>query len=328
MKGILIIRGGAIGDFICTMPVVAALRQALPETPLSLLSYDRVLPLAGATGSFAHLRSIERRAFAGFFAAQKCTKIGTPLRGLRSELDKEWVEFFGSFGMILSFLYDPDEILADNLKRCQVKTVLTLDPRPVDRHVSEHLCSILNRVAIFPENFSPALVLQDAPPPVSAPGPIVLHAGSGSERKNWSIENWRKILEFLISRGLSVTVIEGEADARRTSQLLSGIHSPLVSVVRNKPLLQIASVLRPARIFVGHDSGITHLAAALGTPTIALFGPTHPHLWAPRGDRTKVLWKNKVWEPKTSSPLQMEEISVDDNSPELVKAEVTELLSV
>ena len=87
------IRGGAIGDFICTMPVVAALRQALPETPLSLLSYDRVLPLAGATGSFAHLRSIERRAFAGFFAAQKCTKIGTPLRGLRSELDKEWVEF-------------------------------------------------------------------------------------------------------------------------------------------------------------------------------------------------------------------------------------------
>ncbi len=313
MKGILIIRGGAIGDFICTMPVVAALRQALPGTPLSLLSYDRVLPLAGATGSFMHLRSIESQAFAGFFAS-------------RSQLNEEWVEFFGSFGMILSFLYDPDEILAENLKRCRVKTVLTLDPRPVDRHVSEHLCSILNLIAIFPENFSPTLALQNIAAPTTSAGDVVLHAGSGSEKKNWSIDNWRKILKLLVSRGVPVTVIEGEADVERTSQLLSGMSSPQVSVMRNKSLLEIASVLCRARIFVGHDSGITHLAAALGTTTLALFGPTHPHLWAPRGEKTKILWKNKVWEPETSSPLQLEEISVDDNSLELVKAEVERML--
>lgn len=313
MKGILIIRGGAIGDFICTLPVVSALRQALPETPLSLLSYSRVLPLADATGSFTQLRSIESRSFAGFFAH-------------RATLDPEWVEYFGSFGMILSFLYDPDEILANNLKRCQVKTILTLDPRPVDRHITEHLCSLLNRVAIFPENFAPSLELKGAPDTPGGPGPVVIHAGSGSEKKNWAINNWRSILNYLVSSGRKVAIIEGEADVSRTRELLAGVSSPLVSIVREKNLLEIASLLRSAQLFIGHDSGITHLASALGKPVIALFGPTHPHLWSPRGGPARILWKNRVWDASSSSPLELEEISVDDNSPELVKATVEQML--
>lgn len=313
MKQILIIRGGAIGDFICTLPVVSALRKSLPETPLSLLSYDRVLPLATASGAFSDVRSIESRAFAGFFSA-------------RGELDEDWMEYFRSFGMVISFLYDPDEILANNLKRCRIKTVLTLDPRPTDRHITEHLSAVLNRVAIIPEDFSPTLDLKNAPASPATPASVAVHCGSGSEKKNWSITNWRKILEFLISRDLPVVVIEGEADAERTSKLLSGFSSPRLSVVRNKTLLEVASILRSSRLFIGHDSGITHLASALGTPCLALFGPSHPHLWSPRSKQARVLWKNTIWEPKNSSPLQLEEISVDDNSPELVKAQLTEML--
>jgi heptosyltransferase-2 len=312
VKGILIIRGGAIGDFICTLPVAAALRRALPLTPLSLVSYDRVLPLARATGFFTQMRSIESRSFAGFF-------------GARTQLDPDWMEFFGSFGMIISFLYDPDELLEENLSRCRVKTILTMDPRPNDRHVCEHLCSILNRVAIFPEHFTPSIELAQNPP-VSPPGQVAIHVGSGSEKKNWAIARWRSVLEFLVSRGLTVTVIQGEADAHRTSQLLDGVDSAQISVIRGRPLLDVASILRSVRLFVGHDSGITHLASALGAPTLALFGPTHPHLWAPRGDKTRILWKNRIWDPAKSSPLEPSEISVDDNSLELVKAQIAELL--
>lgn len=324
VKGILVIRGGAIGDFICTMPVVSALRKALPLTPLSLVSYDRVLPLARATGCFAGTRSIESRGFAGFFGAQKCAKIGAPLRDLR-QLDPDWMEFFGSFGMIISFLYDPDEVLEQNLSRCRVKTILTMDPRPVDRHVCEHLCSILNRVAIFPERFDPSIDLAGCGP--SAPAEAVaIHVGSGSAKKNWALSRWRDLLKFLLSRGLPVKVIEGEADAERTSQLLEGIDRTRIDVIRAKPLLEVASILRSVRLFIGHDSGITHLASAVGAPTLALFGPTHPHLWSPRGNQARVLWKNRVWDPATSSPLETAEISVDDNSLDLVKAEVERML--
>jgi len=227
---------------------------------------------------------------------------------------------------VISFLYDPDEILATNVKRCQVKTVLTMDPRPTDRHVTEHLCSILNRVAIFAEDLSPELSLKVPSAESPARADVALHCGSGSEKKNWAIENWRELLKFLVARGHHVTVIEGEADTERTAQLLKGISSPLLSVIRNKSLLEVAGAIQSARLFIGHDTGITHLAASLDVPTIALFGPSNPHLWAPRARHGRVLWKNAVWDPKTSSPLQLAEISVDDNSPELVKAEVAKAL--
>jgi heptosyltransferase-2 len=101
---ILVIRGGAIGDFILTLPVLSALRQQFPETRLELLGYPHIAQLALAGGLVDAVRSIEARALAGFFA-----------QGGR--LDPELADYFSSFALILSYLYDPDGIFQENIAR-------------------------------------------------------------------------------------------------------------------------------------------------------------------------------------------------------------------
>ncbi|MFA7005674.1 MAG: glycosyltransferase family 9 protein, partial [Verrucomicrobiia bacterium] len=88
--------------------------------------------------------------------------------------------------------------------------------------------------------------------------------------------------------GCDILLIGGEADdaARRA---LAPFNLP---VAWNLPLPQLAAILGRCALFAGHDSGITHLAAAVGVPTLALFGPTSPNIWAPLGPRVRVVTAN------------------------------------
>ena len=83
-------------------------------------------------------------------------------------------------------------------------------------------------------------------------------------------------------------VVSGEADEGRTTQLRSVWKDKPVRFATNLPLPHLAGILENA-IFIGHDSGISHLAAAAGAKCILLFGPTNPAIWAPANENVKVL---------------------------------------
>ncbi len=117
-------------------------------------------------------------------------------------------------------------------------------------------------------------------------GLIVIHPFSGSARKNWQLERFREV-------------------ARRMGPCVrwcAGPDEPLDRAVRIENLYELACWLAEnARVFLGNDSGIAHLAAAARVPVVALFGPTDPAVWAPRGPRVRVLARSR-----------MEEIAVDE----------------
>ena len=129
---------------------------------------------------------------------------------------------------------------------------------------------------------------------------VAIHPGSGSEKKNWPLENWIELLSSKhgvsrtkrelgpIGKQLSVIVVSGEADKAQTAQFEDAWKDPDVRFAKNFPLPQLAAVLEHT-IFVGHDSGISHLAAAAGAKCILLFGPTDPSVWAPRNKNAQVL---------------------------------------
>src|SRR5262250_1511814 len=94
---ILIIRGGAIGDFILTLPAIAALRQQFPQAHIEVLGYPHIIQLAVAGGLVDRAQSIEARALAGFFARH-------------GELSEDLADYFSEFDLILSYLFDPDRI--------------------------------------------------------------------------------------------------------------------------------------------------------------------------------------------------------------------------
>jgi heptosyltransferase-3 len=110
---------------------------------------------------------------------------------------------------------------------------------------------------------------------VSAPAEdfAVMHPFSGSPRKNWPLDRFRELAESI---GMPV-------------RWSAGPEEDLEGAVRIGDLYELACWIRSARIYIGNDSGITHLAAAAGARVVAIFGPTDPAVWAPRGDRVRVV---------------------------------------
>jgi len=93
---ILVIRGGAIGDFVLTLPAIAALRRHFPDAHLEVLGYPHIIELALAGGLAERAQSIEARSLAGFFARH-------------GDLAEELSDYFSEFDLIVSYLYDPDQ---------------------------------------------------------------------------------------------------------------------------------------------------------------------------------------------------------------------------
>ena len=274
---ILVIRGGAIGDFILTLPVLAALRENLPQARVEILAYPRVASLAVTAGLAAAARSIDARPLAGFFAA-------------RGPLDEELQAYFASFAVILSYLYDPDGIFQANIERCSRAQFIAGPHRPDERaalHATDVFLKPLERLAIFDADPSPRLLLPSALSPLPS---IALHPGSGSESKNWLESNWSQLLRALVQETTApLLLIGGEAEGERLQRLARDLPPDRFTLAQNLPLVELAQRLAGCRAFLGHDSGITHLAAAVGLPGLVLWGPSNEVVWRPRSERMKIL---------------------------------------
>lgn len=275
---ILVIRGGAIGDFILTLPALAALRQQFPQAQLEVLGYPHIVQLAQAGGLVNRVQAIEARGLANFFARN-------------GELPEDLRDYFSEFDIIVSYLYDPDEIFQLNVKRCSPARFIVGAHRPNElerTHATEVYLKPLERLAIFEADAVPRLVLN--PQPTTINRPLALHPGSGSERKNWPEQQWAELIAQLLARtDVNLLLVGGEAEGDRLQKLAAALPPTRCGVAKNLPLVELARRLQSCAGFVGHDSGITHLAAALGLPCVVLWADTIEEIWRPQGERVQIL---------------------------------------
>ncbi len=275
---ILVIRGGAVGDFIVTLPVLAALRKQFPQTRLEVLAYPQVATLAVRAGLADVAHAIESRPLAGFFARN-----GT--------LDPIESERFARCDVIFSFLYDPDELFRGNLARVTSAQVIQGPHRPVESTgvpAAVQLLEPLERLAIFEVDPVPRLRWAGMGP--CAEGWIALHPGSGSARKNWPLERWKELVSRCVAQtNLSLVLIGGESESEALDCLERLIPATRRQVLRGQTLESVAEQLSRCQGFLGHDSGITHLAAAVGIPCLGLWGPSNESVWKPGGPRVQTV---------------------------------------
>lgn len=114
-------------------------------------------------------------------------------------------------------------------------------------------------------------------------GATLIHPGSGSRAKNWPIDRFIELTGRLEALGHRVVWIRGPAEA----DLPAGI--PPDQVIDRPSLRALAATLARSRVFIGNDSGVSHLAGAAGAPTLVLFGPTRASVWRPDGPRVHVV---------------------------------------
>jgi heptosyltransferase-3 len=288
---ILVIRGGAIGDFILTLPAIAALRRQFPLAHLEVLGYPHIAQLAVAGGLVDRVQPIEARGLAGFFARN-----GT--------LEPELMDYFSEFELVISYLYDPDEIFKTNVGRCLVKQFIVGPHRPDETeptHATRVFLKPLERLAIFDADPVPRLSFnsQDgsgrADLPVSPDAQqrvptVVFHPGSGSEKKNWPEAKWSGLIQQIAATtNWNLLLVGGEAEGGRLRRLAGAMPSARCSLAQGLPLAELAQRIRSGMVFVGHDSGITHLAAAVGLPCVVLWADTNETIWRPLGQHVVVL---------------------------------------
>jgi heptosyltransferase-3 len=277
---ILVIRGGAIGDFILTLPAIRALRETFSESHLEVLGYPRLAQLAQAAGIIDEFRSIEARALAGFFAR-------------KGKLDEILCDYFNSFALVISYLYDPDDIFKTNVGRASKAQFIQGPHRPDESepiHATEVFLKPLEKLAIFGADPVPKITLGESTPVLPAGNWLAVHPGSGSEKKNWPEERWAEFLAKLVKEtDFQILLVGGEAEGERLDRLKKPIPQERIHLAENLPLVSLAELLQSATRFVGHDSGITHLAAALGVPILALWGPSNETIWRPSGPQHQII---------------------------------------
>ncbi len=276
----LLLRGGAIGDFIVTLPVLQALREQWPGADIDIWGYPHIAALAVEGGLAQRVTSLDRAEMARFF-------VPSP-----SFLDTQ-VETIRSFDLIFNYLHDPVGQVRSNLLLAGAKHVLSGSPLIKRGHAIPFLLEPLQALALYDESRVPELNLsaarlQEGRSRLNAIGlrgkPFAIHPGSGGEDKTWPVEYFADIIQRLQTRGEETVLILGEADAAQAAYFKQ--HHPHLPVLQNLSLTELAGALANCRAYFGNDSGITHLAAALGLPVIALFGPSNPDTWAPRGRGT------------------------------------------
>jgi heptosyltransferase-2 len=244
---------------------------------LEILGQKQIVALAMRANYADAIRSIDDGALAGFFA-----------RG--GVLSPEMVKYFGSFDLVVIYLFDSDRIFATNLARAGVRRLITGSPKISDaEHAAQQLARPLEQIGLYLNDPVATLPLPSRRP--IAANEIAIHPGSGSETKNWPLESFRELITQLLAsdKKNKILLIGGEADANRMAKLRMILPNARVETVENLPLLELVERLRSCRFFLGHDSGVSHLAAAVGTRCLLLFGPTDPKVWAPLGPNVRVL---------------------------------------
>jgi heptosyltransferase-3 len=267
---ILILRGGALGDLILVLPLLRELRKSYPKAAIELWG---IFPQARlAVPEFAN--QVERLDAAELSPLFVATQIP---RTVRDRLEV--------FDLAISLMSDPDKLIARNLAAGGVKKVIGgCGPLRRGVHVVWQLAEVLGELGLTLSDPVPRLSVG---PRLKGPARLGFHLGSGAARKNWPVTCWIELAERLNDFFDDFLLVGGEADHELVRQFCAC--SPIRGLLLNANLLGLAEALHGCRLFIGHDTGVTHLAAAVGTPTVALFGATDPDVWAPLGDHVRVV---------------------------------------
>jgi ADP-heptose:LPS heptosyltransferase len=297
IQSVLVIHQGAIGDFILALPALRVLRKTFPKARSVIMGYPRILELVKKRFYAEEIVSVDRKGMASFF-----------VRG--GGLDADLSRFFSTFDLIVVFTKDGEGPLIGNLRRVSEGRILHVNPFPPEHeriHLSEHLLRELRRYSLSIPGQEPRLYLTRADQErgthycqrkgltiSESTRTIVVHPGSGSKKKVWPVERFVEVVRQLKrSAGSRILVLLGPAEGPEVQKAFEAIEwemGPAAPIfLKGLSLLELASVIGGSCLFIGNDSGITHMAAALGVPTVAIFGPSDPKIWSPRGKRVGVV---------------------------------------
>jgi len=287
-RKIVMIHPGGLGDVLLAVPAMVRLRTRFPNHRLVLCAGDQIARLLLACRIIDAWTSVQGRACADLFAG------ADPVTGQV----QTWLK---DCDLAIGWTQDLDGKLNETLKAVGVREVIVRSPFSTAIRATHQRDRFLEAINEAPSDDGGDVLLTvtehllhlgraclDAAGPSIGQSLVVIHPGSGSAHKCVAPEILATVVIALQISGVTPVVLEGPADREPVERLLQSCVNPPI-VLKALDVLTVAGVLAQARLFVGQDSGVTHMAGLMGVRTVALFGPTDPARWAPRGSHITVV---------------------------------------
>lgn len=288
-RGILVIHPGTVGDVLLARPALHVLRRRFPQHEIILLAGQAIGLILRDGGEIDRVFPLESTYLTELFAG--CDSLHPAFRRWLVTCD---------FGV--GWLHDIEGAIANTLHALGVQSSSFKSPSACDllsEHQTARCLEAIEAPSINRTDISQPLQLS---PPVREHGRqalqqsnwtdkqrlVVIHPGSGSPSKCIEASRLARVIEWLHGEGMTPVLLEGPSDRETVAHVLAAV-TVFVPVIHGLDLSTAAAVLSHADLYLGNDSGMTHLAAALSIPTIACFGPTDPRRWAPPGQTVSVL---------------------------------------
>ena len=324
IRNILLIQLGDIGDVVLTLPAIRALKENFPRANIIVAVREKARELIEDCPWAAGVVAIneEKRSLMEELSHQK--DFFCNLRKFHFDIAIDMKT--GDRGAILAFLSGAKQRMGlyahdGKLWRNRVFTHLTLPYQAPGRHMAQHYLSLLESYDIktdhiWPEHRPSEARLREAhallknegiPPdrPIVAVQPFSLW-----KYKEWSSKNYVGLINWLISNYDVSVIITGSREERtKADELTKECPRNTYNLAGETSIGTLAAVFKACKMFIGVDSAGMHIAAAVGVPTVSIFGPSSSADWAPRGERHRFVRKDLPCAPCRNKGCEDSEIS-------------------
>jgi len=279
----LVFHHGALGDSVLIWPLLRALDRATLVAPMgkAKLAARWVAGIAALDGETTdHTRMFVPQA--------------------KAECSDAWRARLAGASTIISFVSTGNDAWAVNARAMAPNAAMAfVRPRPSDDDAPTHLMDFH-----LQQMHNAGLDIEPVDPPRrhNRDGLVVIHPGSGGAAKRWPLERFIAVIDHLVAIGRPPTVVIGEVERDTWPADDVRLIGSLAEIACPDDLIELSRLLARASVYLGNDSGPTHLAAQLGVPTIALFGPSDPRIWSPIGPIVRLIAPPKLMDMTWLSP--------------------------
>jgi ADP-heptose:LPS heptosyltransferase len=292
-QGLVILRALGLGDLLTAVPALHALAEHFPEYHRVLATTPAVAPLAVLTGTVHEVVPVE--PLAPLPASIEAPAIAVNLHGRGPESHR-----------ILRRLR-PGRLIA--FAHPEIPETEGLPEWRAGEHEVHRWCRMLSEQGVPADPTRLDLVAPGFAPPTTPPdiawGATLVHPGAASAARRWPVERWAAVARAERARGRRVVLTGAPADVTLARALARRAGLPdEANFAGRTSLLDLASLIAAAGRVVCGDTGVAHLATALRTPSVVLFGPVSPVEWGPPHDRPwhRALWAGRPGDPHGFAP--------------------------
>lgn len=283
----MILRALGLGDLLTGVPALRGLARAFPDHRRVLAAPGALAPVAEMTGAVDEVA--DTGPLAPLDPSLHGADVAVNLHGRGPQ----------SHRVLLSA--HPRALIA--FRHPEVPRTRDLPVWRADEHEVHRWCRLLRETGIAADPADLDLPAPDVPPPPGARGATLIHPGAASRARRWPPERWAAVAGSERAAGRPVVLTGGsdEADLCARVAALAGL-VPEASLAGRTDLLSLAATVAAADRVACGDTGVSHLATAVGTPSVVLFGPTPPGRWGPPADRPHhvALWTGSTGDPHAS----------------------------